>query len=250
MGKREQKHYRFGLIGKNISYSFSRAYFTKKFERLGLNNHSYENFDLPRIDDIKALIGDHSKLSGLNVTIPYKQAIIPYLDELDPIAAAIGAVNTIKVSEKGLKGYNTDAYGFEKALTPLLQEHHNHALILGTGGASKAIAYVLRNLSISYIYVSRSPVEGQLGYGEINERILLEYPILINCSPVGTFPNTREKPQLPYEFITPASILFDLIYNPPRTSFLLEGEKRGAAVSNGLAMLEHQAEKAWQIWHS
>lgn len=250
MEREEKRHFRFGLLGKNISYSFSRAYFTKKFEGLGLDNHSYENFDLPQIEGFANLIRANEDLRGLSVTIPYKQAVIPFMDVLDPIASAIGAVNTIKFSSMGLEGYNTDAYGFEKAITPLLQAHHTKALILGTGGASKAIAFVLGAMAISYKYVSRTPVEGQLRYAQVTERIIQEYPLLINCSPVGTFPNAHDKPEIPYEFITPANLLFDLIYNPPKSSFLKEGEKRGATVSNGLDMLEQQAEKAWQIWNS
>lgn len=250
MEKKEKGHYRFGLLGKNISYSFSRAYFTEKFKSLGLENHSFENFDLQDIGDLSELIRSHKDLCGLNVTIPYKQAVIAYLDSLHPVAATIGAVNTIKFTATGLVGHNTDAYGFEKAIVPLLRENHKKALILGTGGASKAIAYVFGTLGISYKYVSRTPVEGQLTYNEINEQLIREYPVLVNCSPVGTFPNSHEKPAIPYEFITPANLLFDLIYNPPKTAFLAEGEMRGAAICNGLTMLQQQAEKAWQIWNS
>ncbi len=250
MEKKEKRHFRFGLLGKNISYSFSRAYFTEKFKSLGLENHSYENFDLQEIADFPELILSRKDLGGLNVTIPYKQTVIRYLDNLHPVAAAIGAVNTIKFTEAGLVGYNTDAYGFENAIVPLLREHHKKALILGTGGASKAIAYVFGILGISFKYVSRTPGKGQLSYHEINEELIQEYPVLVNCSPVGTFPDSHAKPAIPYDFITPANLLFDLIYNPPTTTFLAEGENRGATISNGHTMLQLQAEKAWEIWNS
>ncbi len=240
---------RYGLIGKNISYSFSRGYFTKKFKDLGLEGYSYENFDLASISEFDGLI-TQNVFHGLNVTIPYKQEIIPYLDDLDEKAKAIGAVNTIKFVNHQLVGYNTDAYGFEQSLTPLLQTQHKKALILGTGGASRAICYVLDRLGLDHAYVSRNPKKGQFAYADLGKEHFQEYQVIINCSPVGTFPQVTEKPEIPYSFITPGHMLYDLIYNPEETAFLQEGKKRGAIIQNGWRMLQLQAEKAWEIWNT
>jgi shikimate dehydrogenase len=247
MEKTENERNSFGLIGRDISYSFSKAYFSKKFADLKLN-HSYENFDLKQIEDFEELIKARPDVRGYNVTIPYKESVIAYLDVLDTTAEKIGAVNTIKIFNKGLKGYNTDAFGFQKALIPLLQPHHKKAMILGTGGASRAIAFVLHKMGIPFIFVSRNPGKDQLGYSQLDCHIFEEFTILINCTPLGTFPDVSEKPDIPYECITSKHLLFDLIYNPDRTVFLTEGFRRGAAFSNGLKMLEFQAEKAWEIW--
>lgn len=241
---------KFGLVGKNISYSFSKGYFTQKFNDLGLKGHTYENFDLVQIEDFQKLIDQNDTLKGLNVTIPYKEAVIPYLEKLNEKARKIGAVNTIKFTKKGLKGYNTDIYGFKKSIRPLLKKHHKKALILGTGGASKAVAFVFGEMGISFKYVSRNPADNQIGYADLDEKILGEYTILVNCTPLGTFPNNMDLPDIPYQFITDKHLLFDLIYNPEKTAFLKEGEKRGASICNGLRMLELQAEKAWEIWNS
>ena len=249
MAKTEKKGNRYGLVGKDISYSFSKGYFSNKFTQLNLNNHSYENFDLEEIAQFKNLVTKNN-IQGLNVTIPYKEKVIPFLDELDEEAKTIGAVNTIKFTSKGLKGFNTDAYGFKTAIAPQLKQHHKKALILGTGGASKAIAHVFDGLGIDFSYVSRSPSKNQFSYQQLNENILPEYHIIVNCSPVGTHPNIEEKPNIPYRYITAKHLLFDLIYNPSKTAFLSQGEKRGATIQNGLAMLEFQAEKAWEIWNS
>lgn len=246
----QNKRNRYGLIGRNIDYSFSRGYFTDKFEELGLTNYSYENFDLQQIEEFKSKVLTQSDLCGFNVTIPYKQKIIPYLDELSNEAKEIGAVNTIKLTKDRLIGYNTDAYGFQKALEPFLKDHHTSALILGTGGASKAVAYVLKNLGIESIYVSRTPKEGQLTYDRLKADKLKYHPLIINCSPVGTYPNIEQKPQIPYEGINSDCLLFDLIYNPEQTVFLKEGLQRGAQISNGYQMLVEQAEKAWELWNS
>ncbi|WP_297703459.1 shikimate dehydrogenase [uncultured Eudoraea sp.] len=250
MAKTEQKIHSFGLIGKDISYSFSKTYFNNKFTSMNLVNHSYENFDLSKIEEFPALIKKHNTLKGLNVTIPYKEAIIPYLDSLNKKAERIGAVNTIKFTKDRLKGYNTDVYGFKKSFEPLLQKSHNKALILGTGGASKAVAFVLKELGISFKYVSRNPIGDQIGYAELNKKIISSYTVLINCTPLGTFPDTDAKPNIPYEFLNSNHLLFDLIYNPVKTAFLLSGERKGAIICNGEKMLELQAEKAWQIWNS
>ncbi|MDF0706363.1 shikimate dehydrogenase family protein [Flagellimonas okinawensis] len=240
--------YRYGLLGRNISYSFSQGYFTQKFKDLGLTDHSYENFDIQHISEFKNVLVQKN-LKGLNVTIPYKQDVIPYLDELDSKAAKIGAVNTIQFSEKGLKGFNTDAYGFKKSLEPFLQAHHTHALILGTGGASKAVRFVLDELGIANTYVSRTKKEGQLTYEELDKTLMEQNTLIVNCTPLGTYPNIENKPELPYQFIGNGHLLYDLIYNPEKTSFLSIGEANGAAICNGLKMLEQQAEKAWEIWN-
>lgn len=250
MAKTEKEIASFGLIGKNISYSFSKAYFSKKFTSLSLLNYSYDNFDLSKIEEFPALIQKNNTLKGLNVTIPYKEAIIPYLDSLNKKAARIGAVNTIKFTKDGLKGYNTDIYGFKKSLQPLLKKSHNKALILGTGGASKAVAYVLKELGIYFKYVSRNPIGEQFAYTELNKSVISEYTLIINCTPLGTFPDIGLKPNIPYEFLTSEHFLFDLIYNPVKTAFLRSGEQKSAIICNGSKMLELQAEKSWQIWNS
>lgn len=241
---------RFGLVGKNISYSFSKGYFAQKFKELDLEYHTYENFDLKQIEYFKQLIANNTELKGLNVTIPYKEAIIPYLRSLNKKAEKIGAVNTIKFTKKGLKGYNTDIYGFKKSIIPFLKKRHKKALILGTGGASKAIAFVFTELGIDFKYVSRNPSNNQISYESLDEIILKDYLVIVNCTPIGTYPNTEERPNIPYELITGKHLLFDLIYNPEKTSFLKKGEAQGAIICNGLRMLELQAEKSWKIWNS
>lgn len=243
------KQFRFGLLGKNISYSFSRGYFSTKFSELELPNYSYENFDLENISDITDVLKNTKNLCGLNVTIPYKEAIIPYLTSLEPSAEEIGAVNTIKINSSGLKGYNTDAYGFKTAIEPYLKKHHTRALILGTGGASKAIAYVLKQLKINFTFVSRTGKNNSYTYEELTKAILQEATVIINCSPLGTFPNIMEKPKIPYQYINQEHLFFDLIYNPEKTAFLTHGEIQGATILNGFRMLELQAEKAWEIWN-
>lgn len=242
------KKNRFGLIGKDISYSFSKKYFTEKFSDMGMDDHSYENFDLQAIEDFKSLVENNKNLKGLNVTIPYKEAVIPYLTDLDKQAKRIGAVNTIQFTDSGLKGFNTDAYGFQTTLLPYLKSHHKKALILGSGGASKAVAYVLGELGIVHTYVSRKPMDNQIGYQDLNEKVMQEFTVLVNCTPLGTSPNVEQKPDIPYTYLTNKHFLFDLIYNPEKTAFLKEGEIRGASISNGLRMLQLQADKAWEIW--
>ena len=249
MGETEKHKYRFGLVGRGISYSFSKEYFTKKFQVLNLQDHSYENFDLGDLSQFQN-VREQKHLKGLNVTIPYKEEIIPYLQHLDSEAQMIGAVNTIKFTKDGLVGFNTDAFGFKESLYPLLKEHHKKALVLGTGGASKAITFVLEHLGIGYRYVSRTPSKNQLHYSQLKKSHFEEYQLIINCSPVGTHPNTDQKPQIPYAHLNETHILFDLIYNPSETAFLSEGKIRGATIKNGLSMLELQAEKAWGIWNS
>lgn len=239
-----------GLLGKNISYSFSKSYFKKKFEKENINDTTYENFDIESIDLFPSIIKNTKSLKGLNVTIPYKEQVIPFLDKVNKKAKAIGAVNTIKITKKGkLVGYNTDCYGFKKSLKPLLKKHHKKALILGTGGASKAIAYSLKELDIEFSYVSRTASKNvQFTYDTISENDIKNHQIIINCSPLGTFPNVNDCPNIPYKAINNTHILFDLIYNPEETKFLSLGKTNGATTINGLKMLKLQAEKAWSIW--
>ena len=243
---------KFGLIGKNISYSFSKDYFTKKFELEGIDNAQYINFDIQDIKEIQSILDSQSNLRGLNVTIPYKESILPYLDKLNKKAEKIGAVNTIRITKKGrLIGYNTDCYGFKKSLKPHLKPMHKRALILGTGGASKAIAFTLKQLKIDYQFVSRNPSkDGFLTYKSLTEGIIDTHLIIINCTPLGTFPNIEISPEIPYEAITKNHILYDLIYNPQETLFLKKGKEKNATTINGSAMLKYQADKAWKIWNS
>ncbi|PKA96891.1 shikimate dehydrogenase [Flavobacteriaceae bacterium MAR_2009_75] len=242
------KKHRYGLVGKNIAYSFSKGYFKEKFEKLGLANYSYENFDLQDINEFSDVLKNTSNLKGLNVTIPYKQEVIPFMNSLDSQAEQIGAVNTIQFTKDGPKGFNTDAYGFENTIKPFLQHHHKKALVLGTGGASKAVAFVLSELQIDSVFVSRNPSDEQMSYTQLNDMVLEEYTVLINCTPLGTHPNVEKKPNIPYQAITEKHLLFDLIYNPSKTAFLQEGESRGASICNGHRMLELQADRAWEIW--
>lgn len=249
MEKTGKEPHKFGLVGKNISYSFSRGYFAKKFEELGLDGYSYVNFDLDEISELSDLIAQTKNLKGLNVTIPYKEDIIPFLENLDDAAAEIGAVNTVKFNKDSMTGYNTDAYGFQKSLEPFLKEHHKKALILGTGGASKAIAYVLKNLVIDYKFVSRSKREDRYTYTELTKDIIEDRLLIINCTPLGTYPDIDDKPNIPYDHLNEKHLLFDLIYNPETSAFLKNGQARGATILNGLKMLEYQAEKSWEIWN-
>ena len=248
--ERDVLKYNFGLVGRDISYSFSRAYFSEKFKNENMP-HTYENFDLQDISEIKYVLESSKNLKGLNVTIPYKEDIIPYLDKLNKKASSIGAVNTIKISKKGkLIGYNTDYYGFKKSIKPHLEQHHKSALILGTGGASKAIAYALKKMGIIYHYVSRTHKKGvDYTYTELTEDLIEKHKIIINCTPLGTFPDVNICPNIPYDGISKDHILYDLIYNPEVTKFLEIGSLQGATTINGLDMLILQAEKSWDIWN-
>ena len=238
----------FGLLGKNIDYSFSRGYFKNKFETNKLEC-SYNNFDLETIEDFEEL-KNTTQLSGLNVTIPYKQEVIPYLDAIDSEAQEIGAVSTIKIKNGKLTCYNTDHFGFENSLKPHLKPHHKNALILGTGGASKAVAFALKKLGIPFEYVSRSQSPAvKYTYELLSKKGIGEYQIIINCTPLGTFPDVTKCPQIPYDQITSNHLLFDLIYNPEETLFLKQGNKKNATTLNGLEMLSLQAEKSWEIWN-
>ncbi len=237
-----------GLIGRSLQHSFSRDYFKRKFESAGLGHHSYVNFELSHISEFPALIQNHPNLRGLNVTIPYKTEIIPYLDTLSHEAREIGAVNTILIDGDKLKGYNTDAHGFAASLNPLLQQHHTRALILGTGGASKAIAYTLARLNIHYVKVSRTPLPGQINYREASEK-LDQFPLVINTTPLGTFPDINNIPPLELDKVSENHLFYDLVYNPEKTRLLTEAEQKGAVIKNGYDMLILQAERAWEIWN-
>lgn len=239
----------YGLIGKNIDYSFSRNYFKHKFESEKIVGYEYVNFDIEDIKEIVNVFKNQNR--GYNVTIPYKETIIPFLDYLNQDAKEIGAVNTIKVHKDGsLEGFNTDFYGFYKSLKPYLKSHHKKALILGTGGASKAVAFALKKLNIKYQFVSRNPKSNEISYEDLSKKEFEEAKIVINTTPIGTFPNVENYPNLPYSFFTKNHIAFDLIYNPQETKFLQKAKVNNAITINGSQMLILQAEKAWEIWNS
>lgn len=243
-------HKLYGLIGNNISYSFSKIYFTERFEKDNALDCSYENFDIPNIQAFPDIVKNNPEFAGLNVTIPYKETIMPFLDKLSKKATQIGAVNVIRFTKKRkLKGYNSDYYGFKKSLASLLQPHHKKALILGTGGSSKAVAFALTALDIVYTFVSRESGVNSIDYERINATTFDNHQIIINCTPLGTSPNTKECPAIPYQYFTENHIAFDLIYNPEETEFLKKARKKGAITKNGMEMLVFQAEKAWKIWN-
>lgn len=239
-----EKQVKFGLLGRNISYSFSQKYFTEKFQKLGLSNHHYEVFDLETIDKVLKIFEDESVI-GFNVTIPYKEKIIPFLDKLSPEAEKIGAVNVVKIENGKAVGYNTDAFGFEQTLLFYKKENQKKALILGNGGASKAVKFVLEKHNIPYLVVARSL---ELNFETLSKEIVSEHPIIVQCTPVGTFPNVEDCLKFPFEGLTISHLLIDLIYNPSETKLMKMASERGAKSVNGYYMLEQQAEKAWEIW--
>lgn len=241
---------KYGLVGRDISYSFSKKYFTDKFEREKRKDH-YQNFDIPTLSHFPSVVSENPDLKGLNVTIPYKEEILKYLDKVDDEAEEIGAVNTIKITRNDrLIGYNTDHYGFAQSLVKYLPLKQKTALILGSGGASKAIAYVLRAMGFEFKFVSRKKTADNFTYSELNKSVLDHYLMIINCTPIGTFPNTKDFPKIPYQHLTSEHFLYDLIYNPLETEFLKLGRMQRTKTCNGLKMLEYQAEKAWSIWKS
>lgn len=244
----------YGLVGYPLKHSFSRNFFTEKFERENIQAQ-YLNFEIKDISLFPEILDKQPSLKGLNVTIPYKEKIIPYLDNLDKSASDIKAVNVIKITKENgrilLTGYNSDIIGFQESIAPLIdKELHYKALILGTGGASKAVEKGLKNLNIDSTYVSRTPKSGQLAYKEIDTTILKEYPIIINSSPLGTYPNIDEAPDIPYHLLSGNNLLYDLVYNPAETKFLRQGKAQGSLVKNGAEMLELQAIAAWNIWNN
>ena len=247
----QQQRTTYGLIGYPLGHSFSARFFTEKFEREGILAQ-YCNFEMESVENLRHFIKTRPDICGLNVTIPHKRAVIPHLDALSDEARAIGAVNVIKIERTGgqllLTGHNTDAVGFRRSLEPLLRPEHQRALVLGTGGASHAIVYVLHALGITPQYVSRTRREGLLSYEDIDKDVMASHRLIVNCTPVGMHPHTDEAPALPYELLTPHHLLYDLIYNPLETRFLRIGREHGATTKNGLEMLELQALAAWEIW--
>lgn len=239
----------YGLIGKKIGHSFSADFFNKKFADEGIDE-TYRLFPLDTIRELPDLIDSIPDLKGLNVTIPYKEEVLPLLDEIDPYASAIGAVNVISISESGrLKGYNTDAIGFRDSISPLLKPSMKRALVLGTGGASKAVAHVLRELGISPTIVSRKPGEGNIVYKDIDVEVMSSNHIIVNCTPLGTWPDTDSCADIPYSLLSENHLCYDLVYNPETTLFLGRSKKNGAMIKNGLEMLYGQAVAAWKIWN-
>lgn len=244
----------FGLIGFPLSHSFSKKFFTEKFEIEQIPNCKYELFPIENADEMMGLIEKDPSLCGLNVTIPHKVNVMPFLHDIDPAAKEIGAVNCISIDQSGqepiLKGYNTDAYGFAESLRPLLEKQHQKALVFGDGGATKAIKYVLKQLNIPYLLVVRNPVLGAILYSAVTEEILNEHKLLINTTPLGMLPNLDSYPVIPYQFITPQHLAYDLVYNPEETAFLTKMKAQGAKIKNGLEMLYLQAERSWYIWNA
>ena len=243
---------KYGLLGYPLGHSFSRNYFNQKFEAERIDAE-YLNFEIPEIKEIKNVIKENPELNGLNVTIPYKEQVIPYLDDLDEDARLIGAVNVIKFS-KGLfgkvklKGYNSDIIGFKQSIEPLLKEHHRKALILGTGGASKAVFQGLKQLGVASTFVSRKAKEYCITYEEITPKVMEQYTVIVNTTPLGMYPNVNACPDIPYDLLTSDHLLYDLLYNPDETLFMRKGKVKGAVVKNGLEMLLLQAFAAWEIW--
>ena len=246
----------YGLIGFPIDHSFSKKIFDQKFLSQNIIDSQYELFAIENISDLNSILSKNNNLKGLNVTIPHKVSIIPYLDEMDETALAVGAVNTIKIinkdnNKKHLVGFNTDVYGFKQSIKPFLDINHEKALILGNGGAAKAVSWVLNKMGIVCNFVSRNPSKSnELNYKDLNEWVIKSHLLIINTTPLGTYPNIDEFPPIPYEFITENHLLYDLTYNPRETTFLKKGKLAGSQILNGQSMLEIQAEKAWEIWNS
>ncbi len=246
-----------GLIGYPLSHSFSKKYFEDKFQHLALTDYSYEVFPLEKIEELTVLLNQRAQLIGLNVTIPYKEQVIPFLDQLDETAKAVGAVNCIKIETlngvKKLIGYNTDVFGFRQSIKPFLEPQHERALIIGTGGASKAVEFVLKQIGVECWFMSRDKTESKkpncLNYDELNQYVVQAFKLIVNTSPVGMYPNTANCPLIPYQYIAPGHLLYDLVYNPEETLFMKKGKEQGAVAVNGLSMLYHQADKAWEIWN-
>lgn len=243
---------KYGLIGFPLGHSFSINFFNEKFENEGIKA-KYINFEIPQIEDLPEILASNPELKGLNVTIPYKQKVMAYLDELSPEAKAIGAVNVIRVSHKGkdvvLKGFNSDVIGFTRSIEPMLEPAHKKALILGTGGASRAIEYGLKTLGLETLFVSRTKKENTITYEEVTPEIIREYNVIVNCTPLGMYPKADTCPDIPYEAMDGHTILYDLIYNPDETLFLTKGAKYGAITKNGLEMLLLQAFASWDFWN-
>jgi len=239
----------YGLIGHPLSHSFSQRYFIEKFEREGIEGCRYELFPLPSIGDLPVLLDREAHLCGLNVTIPYKQQVIPYLHAMDDVVLSTGACNCIRIEDGRLLGHNTDVIGFERSLGELLRPVQDKALVLGTGGAAKAVHYVLKKIGIPFREISRNALREVLSYAQLTAEMVREHRLLINTTPLGMYPDVGTCPEIPYDAIGPDHYLFDLVYNPARTLFLQKGEERGATVANGADMLRIQAEESWKIWN-
>ena len=239
---------KYGIIGYPLGHSFSRAFFTEKFQREHIDAE-YVNFEIPSADMLPGIVQANPNLRGLNVTLPHKEAVIPMLDELSDEAKEIGAVNVIRVRDGRLKGFNSDIIGFMDSIRPLLKPWHQHALVLGTGGASRAIRVGLQRLGIEWTYVSRTPAPGRLTYADLTSELMEHYQVIVNCSPVGMFPRVDACPDIPYQLLTDRHLLYDLVYNPQETLFLKHGAEHGAAVKNGLEMLHLQALASWRFWN-
>lgn len=239
---------KYGIIGYPLGHSFSRAFFTEKFQREHIDAE-YVNFEIPSADMLPGIVQTNPNLCGLNVTLPHKEAVIPMLDELSDEAKEIGAVNVIRVRDGRLKGFNSDIIGFMDSIRPLLKPWHQHALVLGTGGASRAIRVGLQRLGIEWTYVSRTPAPDRLTYVDLTPELMEHYQVIVNCSPVGMFPRVDACPDIPYQLLTGRHLLYDLVYNPQETLFLKRGAERGAAVKNGLEMLHLQALASWRFWN-
>ncbi len=240
----------YGIIGYPLGHSFSKKYFTEKFVKEGIGDATYEVFPLKKIDDLKELL-QNPQLCGFNITIPYKQSVLSYLDDRTNLPKTLNACNCIKIDNGKLSGYNTDIIGFEKSILPQLKNYHTHALILGNGGATEAVKFVLTKLNIAFKVVSRKLRDGSdLTYADLNEKIITSHPLIINTTPLGTFPNVDECADIPYQYLSPKHFLYDLVYNPTETLFLQKGKKHGASIKNGYDMLVIQAEESWRIWNS
>lgn len=239
----------YGLIGYPLSHSFSKKYFSEKFHREGIADAGYELFPIEHIESLPDLLTANPQLRGLNVTIPYKEQVLPYLNELSPEVKEIGACNCIRIQNGELTGFNTDVVGFEQSLLPLLSAHHNRALVLGTGGAAKAVLWVLKKNNISTQTVSRAGGAASYRYEELDESVLSTHTLIINTTPLGMQPNVNSLPSLPYAAMNERHLCYDLVYNPEKTAFLTAAEKQGAVIKNGLEMLQRQAEEAWRIWN-
>ena len=240
----------YGLLGKSLKHSFSKAYFSKKFSLEHLNDCRYENFELASIDELPELLNLNPDIHGLNVTIPYKEEVLPFLDDKNDIVSEVNACNCIKISGGKLSGYNTDVIGFQQSLEKLLKSHHKTALILGTGGSAKAVRYALNTLGIACQNVSRTKTSSTITYEDLDEETVKSHLLIVNTSPLGMYPKIDEAPAIPYQFVTPEHLLFDLTYNPEKTLFLKKGEEKGATISNGSEMLILQADESWRIWNS
>lgn len=239
----------YGLLGKRLTHSFSKTYFTEKFLSQNISDCNYLNFEIPSIDALPELLQAHPLLRGLNVTIPYKKEVIPYLDTANKIVQETGACNCIRIEDKKLSGFNTDVIGFQKSLQSVIKLHHTKALVLGTGGSSVAVQYALRKLGISFLLVSRTGNGKAIRYSDLDAKVMQHYPLIINTTPLGMFPDLETAPDIPYRLLTPQHLLFDLVYNPEQTQFLKRGLERGSDTCNGYPMLVLQAEESWAIWN-